>query len=168
VFSLWLGVLPPISTGTPAGLVLPVLALAIPLAGFLSQIMRPALLTALESPFVLSARARGESEGGVRRLHAIRHAAVPAISLTGWAFGSLISGAVVVETIFARPGLGRTLLNAVTARDVPVVIGVVMIVAVAYILVTLATDVATRWVDPRQIESQQGTAQQIDSGRPRA
>ncbi len=150
VFSLWLGVLPPISTGSPAGLVLPVLALAIPLAGFLSQIMRPALLTALESPFVLSARARGESETGVRGLHAIRHAAVPAISLTGWAFGSLISGAVVVETIFARPGLGRTLLNAVTVRDVPVVIGVVMVVAVAYILVTLATDAATRLVDPRE------------------
>lgn len=163
VFSLWLGVLPPISTGTPAGLVLPVLALAIPLAGFLSQIMRPALLTALESPFVLSARARGESEGGVRRLHAIRHAAVPAISLTGWAFGSLISGAVVVETIFARPGLGRTLLNAVTARDVPVVIGVVMVVAVVYILVTLATDVVTRLVDPRQAEPLQAESRPAES-----
>jgi peptide/nickel transport system permease protein len=98
---------------------------------------------------VLSASARGESELGVLWIHALRHAALPAISLSGWAFGSLISGAVVVETIFARPGIGRTLLNAVTLRDVPVVIGVVMIVAVAYILMTLLTDAASHLVDPR-------------------
>ena len=125
------------------------LLLAVPLAGFLGQIMRESLLVALESPFVLSARARGESERGVRWVHALRHASLPAISLSGWAFGSLISGAVVVETIFARPGLGRTLLNAVTLRDVPVVIGVVMIVAVVYILMTLLMDAASRLVDPR-------------------
>jgi peptide/nickel transport system permease protein len=149
LFSTWLGILPPISTGGVAGLVLPVVTLAIPLAGFLGQVMRESLLTALESPFVLSARARGESERGVRWIHVLRHAALPAVSLSGWAFGSLISGAVVVETIFARPGLGRTLLNAVTVRDVPVVIGVVLIVALAYILVTLVTDLASRGIDPR-------------------
>lgn len=149
LFSVWLGVLPPISTSGPAGLVLPVLTLAIPLAGFLGQIMRESLLTALESPFVLSARARGEGERGVRWIHALRHASLPAISLSGWAFGSLISGAVVVETIFARPGLGRTMLNAVTVRDVPVVIGVVMIVAAGYIVMTVATDLAQWIADPR-------------------
>ncbi len=149
VFSIWLGILPPISTSGPAGIVLPVLTLAVPLAGFLGQIMREALFAALESPFVLSARARGESERGVLWIHALRHAALPAISLSGWAFGSLVSGAVVVETVFARPGLGRTLLNAVTVRDVPVVVGVVLIAAVAYILMTLLTDVATRIADPR-------------------
>ena len=149
LFSVWLGVLPPISTSDARGLVLPVLTLAVPLAGFLGQVMRESLLTALESPFVLSARARGESERGVFWRHALRHAALPAISLSGWAFGSLISGAVVVETIFARPGLGRTLLTAVTVRDVPVVVGVVMVVAVAYILMTIATDVASRIADPR-------------------
>jgi peptide/nickel transport system permease protein len=111
--------------------------------------MRESLLLALEAPFVVSARARGESEAGIRLVHVLRHAALPAISLSGWAFGSLISGAVVVETIFARPGLGRTLLNAVTVRDVPVVIGVVMIAALAYILVTVATDLGSRLADPR-------------------
>lgn len=153
VFSIWLGVLPPVSTPGPAGIVLPVLTLAIPLAGFLGQVMREALLTALESPFVLSARARGESGRGVLWIHALRHAALPAISLSGWAFGSLVSGAVVVETVFARPGLGRTLLNAVTVRDVPVVVGVVMVVALAYILVTIVTDAAVRIADPRLRES---------------
>lgn len=149
LFSIWLGVLPPISTNGAAGLVLPVLTLAIPLAGFLGQVMREALFTALESPFVLSARARGESSRGVIWVHALRHAALPAISLSGWAFGSLVSGAVVVETVFARPGLGRTLLNAVTVRDVPVVVGVVLVAAVAYIAMTVVTDVAARIADPR-------------------
>ncbi|MET0955269.1 MAG: ABC transporter permease [Cryobacterium sp.] len=149
VFSIWWGVLPPISTRDARGLVLPVVTLAIPLAGFLGQVMRESLTTALESPFVLSARARGESERGVLWRHALRHAALPAISLSGWAFGSLISGAVVVETIFARPGLGRTLLNAVTVRDVPVVVGVVLVVAVAYILMTILTDIASALADPR-------------------
>ena len=159
VFSVWLGVLPPISTADARGLVLPVITLAVPLAGFLGQVMRESLTAALESPFVLSARARGESDPGVLWRHALRHAALPAISLSGWAFGSLISGAVVVETIFARPGLGRTLLNAVTVRDVPVVIGVVMIVAVAYILMTVLTDLASRLADPRPTRTPTGADQ---------
>ncbi len=149
VFSLGLGWFPPISVPGPIGLVLPVVTLALPLAGFLGQTIRESLLDALEAPFVLSARARGEGERGIRLRHAIRHAAVPGVALSGWAFGYLISGAVVVETIFARPGLGRTLLNAVTVRDVPVVIGVVMITALAYIVVTVVSDAATRLLDPR-------------------
>ncbi|WP_369826473.1 ABC transporter permease [Subtercola sp. Z020] len=149
VFSVGFGWLPAISTPGIPGLVLPVLTLAIPLAGFLGQLMRESVLNALDAPFTVSARARGESETGVRLIHALRHAALPAISLSGWAFGSLISGAVVVETVFARPGLGRTLLNAVLIRDIPVVIGVVMVVALVYIVVTIATDLADRLADPR-------------------
>lgn len=149
LFSTNLGWFPPISTRGVTGIVLPVVTLAIPLAGFLGQIMRESLLNALEAPFALSARARGESERGVRLVHAIRHAALPGIGLSGWAFGFLVSGAVVVETIFARPGIGRTLLGAVTDRDVPLVIGVVMVVAASYILTTVLTDVAYRFADPR-------------------
>lgn len=149
LFSTALGWLPPISTPGPLGLVLPVLTLAIPLAGFLGQVMRESLTDALESPFVLSARARGESETGVRWRHAIRHAALPAISLSGWAFGSLMSGAVVVETVFARPGLGRSLLNAVSIRDVPMVTGVALVSALAFVVVTMATDAVDRIADPR-------------------
>jgi peptide/nickel transport system permease protein len=149
LFSTTLGWLPPVSVPGPAGLVLPVLTLAIPLAGFLGQVMREALLDAMDSPFVLSARARGEGSGGVFWRHTLRHAAIPAIGLVGWAFGALISGAVVVETIFARQGLGRSLLSAVQGRDVPLVIGVVLVVALAYMLVTTLTDLADRVVDPR-------------------
>lgn len=148
-FSTTLGWLPPVSVPGPLGLVLPVLTLALPLSGFLAQVMRESILDAMASPFVLAARARGEGSGGVFWRHALRHAAIPAIGLAGWAFGSLISGAVVVETIFARPGLGRSLLSAVQQRDVPLVLGVVLVVALGYMLVTTLTDLADRLVDPR-------------------
>ncbi|ORI14796.1 ABC transporter permease [Rhodococcus sp. 1168] len=150
LFSVQLRWLPATSGGSgAAGLVLPVLTLAIPLAGFLGQVMRESMADAMQSPFALSARARGESETGVSLRHALRHAALPGIGLSGWAFGSLTSGAVVVETVFARPGLGRSLLQAVLVRDVPVVLGVVLVVAAVYIIVTLLSDLADRVVDPR-------------------
>ena len=149
VFAVNLRILPATTTPDARGLVLPVITLAIPLAGFLGQVMRESMLDALESPFVFSARARGESEFGVRWIHAIRHAALPGISLSGWAFGSLISGAVVVETIFARPGLGRSLLSAVLSRDVPLVTGVLLTVAAVYIVVNILAEIAYTLVDPR-------------------
>ncbi len=149
LFSSTVGWLPPVSVPGPAGLVLPVLTLALPLSGFLAQVMRESILDATASPFVLAARARGESANGVFWRHALRHAAIPAIGLVGWAFGSLISGAVVVETIFARPGIGRSLLSAVQQRDVPLVLGVVLVVALGYMLVTTLTDLGDRLVDPR-------------------
>src|SRR5690606_15549240 len=121
-----------------------VITLAVPLAGFLGQVMRESMLTAMESPFALSAAARGESAVQVSLRHALRHASLPAISLTGWGMGSLISGAVVVETVFARPGIGRTLLQAVLVRDVPLVLGVVVLVAAVYIVVTLISDALER------------------------
>jgi len=149
VFAVSLRVLPATTAPGLPGVILPVVTLAIPLAGFLGQVMRESMLDALESPFVLSARARGESEFGVRWIHAIRHAALPGISLSGWAFGSLISGAVVVETIFAREGLGRSLLAAVIARDVPLVTGVLLTVAAVYIVVNILAEIAYVLVDPR-------------------
>ena len=150
-FSLGLGWLPATSGGRTgfAGLVLPVVTLAIPLAGFLGQLMRESIVEAMDSPFATSARARGESEIGLTLRHALRHAALPGLGLSGWAFGSLISGAVVVETLFSRQGLGRTLLNAVLVRDVPMVIGAVLLIAVLYVLVLLIVDVLERLIDPR-------------------
>ncbi len=149
LFATALGWLPPVSTNTPAGLVLPVATLALPLAGFLGQVMRDTLDEAHRSAFALSARARGESEIGVLLRHSLRHAALPGIALSGWAFGSLLSGAVVVEAIFARPGLGRSLLSAVTARDIPLVTGVALVSAAAYVLIMALSDLAERLADPR-------------------
>nr|WP_202106980.1 ABC transporter permease [Agromyces seonyuensis] len=156
VFATGLGWLPAVADGTPAGVVLPVLTLAIPVAGFLAQIMRESMLDALAAPFSLAARSRGESETGLRLRHALRHAAVPGVELSAWAFGYLVSGAVVVETMFAMPGLGRTLLQAVTLRDVPLVTAVVLVVALAYLVVTFLADVAATLIDPRRRDAETG------------
>lgn len=149
VFASGLGVLPAVSTPGPLGLVLPTVTLAVPLAGFLGQVMREPLAEALRSPFALSAAARGESRLGLVRRHALRHAALPAIGLSGWAFGSLLSGAVVVETVFARPGLGRSLLRAVQDRDILLVSGIVLVAALGYCVATAAADVLESIADPR-------------------
>ena len=106
-------------------------------------------MEAQRSAFALSARARGESETGILVRHSLRHAALPGISLSGWALGSLLSGAVVVESIFARPGLGRSLLSAVTARDIPLVMGVALLSAAAYVVIMAVSDIVERLADPR-------------------
>jgi peptide/nickel transport system permease protein len=140
----------PVEGGTGlTGLVLPATTLAIPLAGFLGQVTRGEFEKLLDQPFVTSARARGMSDLGVRVRHALRHAVLPAITLSGWALGALFSGAVVVELVFARPGLGQVLVSAASARDIPLVSGVVMLVALIYVIANLLVDLAYTVVDPR-------------------
>ena len=136
-----------------AGLVLPALTLGIPLAGFLAQVMRTEFERTLDAPFVLTARARGMSDGGVRLRHVLRHSLLPGLSLTGWAVGAQFSAAVIAENVFARPGLGRVLVTAVNGRDLPVVCGVVMLVAVIYVITNLLVDAAYILVDPRLKEA---------------
>ncbi|MCY1157690.1 MAG: transporter permease [Citricoccus sp.] len=153
VFALWLGILPVVSGSGPAGLVLPALTLGIPLAGFLAQVMRTEFERTLDAPFVLTARARGMSDGGVRLRHVLRHSLLPGLSLTGWAVGAQFSAAVIAENVFARPGLGRVLVTAVNGRDLPVVCGVVMLVAVIYVIANLLVDAAYILVDPRLKEA---------------
>jgi len=130
-------------------LVLPALTLAIPLAGFLGQVTRDEFGRVLDQPFVLSARARGMGDLAVRLRHALRHAVLPAITLSGWALGALFSGAVIAESVFARPGIGQVLVAAANSRDVPVVTGVVLLVAAVYVLANLVVDTAYGLVDPR-------------------
>jgi len=163
VFASTLGALPATSAGSsPAELVLPVVTLAIPIAGFLAQVSRDALLEADRAPFATTARARGAGEARVLLRHTLRHAALPAIALSGWAFGNLLSGAVVVEVLFARPGLGRLLQEAALARDVPVVIGAVSIVALLYVAVVVLSDAAELLVDPRLRGSRPGAVRMPD------
>ncbi|WP_036319193.1 ABC transporter permease [Microbacterium indicum] len=150
VFSTSLGWLPATSAANdPASLVLPVVTLAVPIAGFLSQVSREALVEADGAPFATTSRARGAGEARVLLRHTLRHAALPALSLSGWSLGNLLSGAVVVEVLFARPGLGRLLQDAALQRDVPVAIGAVAVVAVIYVVVVTATDALELVVDPR-------------------
>ena len=151
VFATGLQWLP--ATGAAAGgvraLILPVITLAVPVAGYLAHVIHGPLAEADRAPFATTARARGGSESRVLLRHTLRHAALPAIALSGWAYGSLLSGAVVVEVLFARQGLGRLLLEAASVRDVPVVIGSVVVIALLYVLVMIASEIVEGLVDPR-------------------
>jgi peptide/nickel transport system permease protein len=130
-------------------LVLPSFALAIPLAGFLAQVMRQSFEDALDQPFTLSSRARGVSDWRIRLRHGLPHAALPAIALSSWAFGWLISGSVAIEAIFSRRGLGSMIFSAVSKRDFPVIMGNVVVIALLYIFINLLTDLLSIAIDPR-------------------
>ena len=149
VFALGLRWFPVIGGTGVNGLILPALTLAIPLAGFMSQSTRAEFERALEQPFVLTARMRGMGDWGVRLVHVLRHAALPAVTLTGWALGATLSGAVIVESIFSRPGIGSVLVSAVNSHDLPVVVGIVTLVAVVYVTANLLVDLAYTLLDPR-------------------
>jgi len=149
VFALGLRWFPVIGGTGVNGLILPALTLAIPLAGFMSQSTRAEFERALEQPFVISARMRGMGDTGVRVRHVLRHAVIPSVTLSGWALGATLSGAVIVESIFSRPGIGNVLVTAVSSQDLPVVVGIVTLVAVVYVLANLLVDIVYTVVDPR-------------------
>ena len=149
VFALGLRWFPVIGGTGVDGLILPALTLAIPLAGFMSQSTRVEFERALDQPFVISARMRGMGDTGVRLSHVLRHAIIPAVTLSGWALGSTLSGAVIVESIFSRPGIGSVLVSAVNSQDLPVVVGIVTLVAVFYVVANLVVDIAYTLIDPR-------------------
>ncbi len=131
------------------GLVLPAVTLALSLVGVLAQVIRESMERSLSEPYVVSARARGTGETGIRVRHTLRHTLVPVITLSGWAVGALLSGAVVVETVFSRQGVGRLMATAIASRDLPVVTGVVVVSALAFSIINLAVDALYRVVDPR-------------------
>ncbi|RTE88109.1 MULTISPECIES: ABC transporter permease [Bradyrhizobium] len=149
VFAVKLRIFPVIGGSSPAGLILPTLALALELSGFFGQVVQNEFTRVLEQPFVASARARGMSDFGVRLRHVLRHAALPGITLSGWALGKLLSGAILIEVVFARQGLGGVLVAATSSRDVPIVSGAVLISAGLFVLVSLIVDLTYRLVDPR-------------------
>lgn len=149
VFAVEIRIFPVIGGTSPLGTVLPVLTLAIPLAGFLGQVTRDEFEKVLDQPFVTTARTRGMGDPRVRLVHALRHSVLPAITLSGWALGALVSGAVIVENVFGRPGIGQVLVNAVNTRDIPTVSGIVLVVAAVYVVANLLVDLAYAAVDPR-------------------
>lgn len=148
VFAVQLHWFPVIGSG-PLGIVLPALTLAIPLAGFLGQVTRDEFEDKQQQPFVLSARSRGASEATIRARYVLRHAALPGVTLSGWGLGSLVSGAVIAEVVFARQGIGQVLVTAVSAQDLPLVIGITFVVALVYVVANILTDIAYVVVDPR-------------------
>lgn len=149
LFASDLGWFPAVSDGSWNGWVLPVVTVAVPVAGYLAQTVRDGIIDAESSAFAVAARARGESRFGLFARHSLRHGALPGIALSAWAFGSLVSGAVVVEAVFALPGIGRALVTAVEQRDMPLVTGITLVSALAYVIVLAVADIVERAVDPR-------------------
>jgi peptide/nickel transport system permease protein len=149
LFSFSLHMFPSSSTQGWTSLILPALTMALPLAAVLAQLLRRELEDILEQPFIVTARSRGLSEAGVRFGHALRHALIPMLTLAGLFFATLLSNAVVIETEFNRQGLGRLMSDATTNRDVPLVLGVLLVATLVNVLVNMTVDVLYATVDPR-------------------
>jgi ABC-type dipeptide/oligopeptide/nickel transport system permease component len=156
VFSITLGWLP--VSGASAGggasidwhyLVLPTIAMGASLAAILTRMVRTAMLEELGQDYICTARAKGLSETAVVCRHALPNALVPIITVVGLQFGALLSGAIVTETIFSWPGLGRLVVSAISNRDYALVQGCLLAIGLTYVLVNLLTDVVYRWVNPR-------------------
>ena len=152
-FSFQLQLFPVAGAQQLSALVLPAATLALPIAGVLAQVLREGLEAALAEPFAVTARARGLSQGAVRVRHALRHASVPLLTLTGWLTGTLLGGAVLVEAVFGRPGIGALTLQAVTGKDMPLVTGIVLLSAFVFVLISTALDLLYLVIDPRLREA---------------
>jgi peptide/nickel transport system permease protein len=156
VFSISLGWLP-VSGANSGGsssidwryLVLPSIAMGASLAAILTRMVRTAMLEELGQDYIRTARAKGLSETAVVCRHALPNALVPIITVVGLQFGALLAGAIVTETIFSWPGLGRLTVSAISNRDYALVQGCLLSIGLTYVLVNLLTDVVYRWVNPR-------------------
>ena len=149
IFSLWLGWTPVSGREGPASLILPALTLGTGMAAILARMVRGSILEVLGEDYVRTARAKGLSERRVLWGHALRNAWLPILTLIGLQLGGLLGGAVITETVFAWPGVGSLLVEAIQSRDYPVVQACVLLVSLSYVFVNPLTDLVYSWVDPR-------------------
>jgi peptide/nickel transport system permease protein len=148
-FSVQLRWLPTGGKGGVAHLVMPSVVLAAFFATRVARLTRSAVLDALGEDYVLTARAKGLAETRVIGKHTLRNSAVPIVTLAGLEIGQLLGGAVITETVFAWPGLGRLTVQALLNRDFPVVLAAVFVISLTYTLINLAVDLLYGWLDPR-------------------
>lgn len=149
VFAVRLHWLPVSGRGGWQHLVLPAVALGLGSAAVLMRLTRAELLETLNQDYVQTGRAKGLSESRVVTGHALRNALIPVVTMTGIQFGTLLGGAAIVETVFAWPGIGKFLVDSISARDYPVIQGFVIVAGTTFLLINLAVDVAYAWLDPR-------------------
>jgi ABC-type dipeptide/oligopeptide/nickel transport system permease component len=149
VFSLHLGWLPATGGGDLPHLVMPAVALGTIAAAIIARLTRSSMLEVLGQDYVRTARAKGLGGFAVVVRHALRNALIPVVTVFGLQFGNLLAGAVIVETVFSRPGLGRLIVGAILSKDFPLVQGTVLFVATAYVLINVVVDMAYAYVDPR-------------------
>jgi ABC-type dipeptide/oligopeptide/nickel transport system permease component len=149
VFSVILGWLPVSGRGGISHLVLPAFTLGAALAAILTRMVRTSVIEELSADYVRTARAKGLSESAVLFRHAFRNALIPILTILGLQFGTLLAGTIVTESIFSWPGIGRLAVQAIGARDYPLLQGCILLIAVSYVIVNLTTDFIYAVVDPR-------------------
>ena len=149
LFAVELGWLPVSGRGTLAHLILPAVSLGLALAAILARMTRASLLDELRELYVRAARARGVSRVIAITMHALRNSMVPLLTIVALQFGAVLTGAVITETIFAWPGIGRLLIQSIGFRDYPMVQGCILLIAVTYVTVNLVTDLMYGVLDPR-------------------
>jgi peptide/nickel transport system permease protein len=148
-FAIRLDLFPVSGRGGWRALVLPALTLGLGLAGLLTRMIRASLGEELRRPYLLTARAKGLSAGAAVLRHAAKNAAIPVVTIVALQFGALLAGAIITETIFSWPGVGRLIVQGIRLRDYPLVQGGVLAIALTYLLLNLATDLLYAVLDPR-------------------
>jgi len=149
IFSVGIGWLPVSGRGGFSHLILPAITLGAALAAILTRMVRTSVLEQLGSDYIRTARAKGLTERAVLLRHAFRNALIPILTILGLQFGTLLAGTIVTETIFSWPGIGRLAVQAIEARDYPLLQGCILLIAVSYVLVNLLTDLVYAFADPR-------------------
>ncbi|MEE8138990.1 MAG: nickel ABC transporter permease [Thermoanaerobaculia bacterium] len=149
VFSIRLNLLPVSGRDGPASLVLPALTLGTALAGLLTRMVRTALAEELDRPYLTTAQSKGLSHRWAVVRHALKNASIPVVTVVGLQFGALLTGAIITETIFAWPGIGRLIVQSIRLRDYPLVQGGILAIALTYLVLNLITDLVYGLLDPR-------------------
>jgi len=149
IFAVWLRWLPATGSSTPESLILPAITLGVAEAAIIARLVRSSMVETLGADFVRTARAKGLADRRVVIRHAFRNSLIPVVTMLGLQIGALLGGAVVVEVVFARPGIGQMIVTAITKRDLPVVQGGVLTIAVIFVLVNLVIDILYGRLDPR-------------------
>lgn len=149
IFARWIPIFPVGGDEKWTSIVLPAVTLALPMIGVLTRLARSGLIDELGKGYIMTARAKGIGEGEIVALHAGRNMAIPIVTVVGLQVGDLIGGAVIVEVVFAWPGVGRLMLNSLNERDYAVVQASVIVMAVAVLLANIIVDVAYTYLDPR-------------------
>ena len=148
-FSVRLGWLPVMGFDTPRHWVLPVITLGFSQMGVILRFVRSSMLEVIRQDYIRTARAKGQKESVVIMKHALKNALIPTITITGLSFGGLLSGAVLTETVFNINGIGQFLVQSIRSRDAPLVMGSVLLLAIAFVIVNLIVDVWYAYADPR-------------------
>jgi ABC-type dipeptide/oligopeptide/nickel transport system permease component len=149
IFAVRLGWFPALGLGSPKAIVLPALSLGLGFAAIITRLLRSSLIEVYQQPYLLVARAKGMAPSRLLTRHALRNAVGSVVTVIGLQIGNLFAGAVAIEIIFGRPGLGQYLVSSIQQKDIPAIQGVVLFVAVVYIGVNLLVDVTHGVLDPR-------------------